>query len=186
MINRLLCTEHYLDRGRPDPPVGVHTSQSSVRRFHQGFFLRSLAERKPPKESGDLYRPGRRLSRETVKKELLWSVEMKFPPTITSSIRRGRAGDGASARGREPRHDLLRWLRTPRNALGLSALAAGITAGSRGGLFMTAPPPEPPPPGRLDVEAGAPPPPDPPGHPHCGAGAAGGMCRRAPTIRAPR
>jgi endoglucanase len=80
---------------------------------------------------------------------------MKFPPTITSSIHRGRAGDRARARGREPGHDLLRWLRTPRNALGLSALAAGITAGTLLSLSMVATSPTPSPPVSLAVDTGA-------------------------------
>jgi hypothetical protein len=37
----LLCT--YLNRGRPHPPVGLKTSQSSVRRFHPGLLSRLLA-----------------------------------------------------------------------------------------------------------------------------------------------
>ncbi len=63
---------------------------------------------------------------------------MKFPPTITGSIHLGRAGDRAGAHGREPRPPWLRWLGTPRNALGLSALAAGVTAGTLLSLSMGA------------------------------------------------
>src|SRR5258708_20536835 len=86
---------------------------------------------------------------------------MKFPPTITGSIHLGRAGDRAGAHGREPRPPWLRWLGTPRNALGLSALAAGVTAGtpltpSLGAASAPPPPPPPPPPARRRR---------PPGHP---------------------
>ncbi len=72
---------------------------------------------------------------------------MKFPPTITGSIHLGRAGDRAGAHGREPRPPWLRWLGTPRNALGLSALAAGVTAGTLLSLSI--------PPVSLAVDAGA-------------------------------
>src|SRR5258707_3981779 len=87
------------------------------------------------------------------KKELLWSVEMKFPPTITGSIHLGRAGDRAGAHGREPRPPWLRWLGTPRNALGLSALAAGVTAGPPLPPSNAGCPPRPAPPASLALGA---------------------------------
>jgi endoglucanase len=70
---------------------------------------------------------------------------MKFPPTIASSIHRKRSGDQASAYGREARTLLLRWLRTPRIALGVAVLAAGITAGTLLSLPMVAASPTPSP-----------------------------------------
>ncbi len=70
---------------------------------------------------------------------------MKFPPTIASSIHRKRSGDQAPAYGREPRPLPLRWLRTPRIALGVAVLAAGITAGTLLSLSMVAASPAPSP-----------------------------------------
>jgi endoglucanase len=72
---------------------------------------------------------------------------MKFPPTIASSIHRAgdRVRDRARVPGREPRHGLLSWLRTPRIALGVAVLAAGITAGTLLSLSMVAASPAPSP-----------------------------------------